>query len=198
MVVLAVDYQKNLVPSLVPQTLDFAASLNKAGTPFQGLLDPGRVGMVGHSLGARITARMAGAPLDPNAPPLPQDPRVKAIVLADPDVAYGPANAFDAVKLPAMVMLVTIQAFISLEDGKMVYETLPTKEKSLVVFPHGDHDFIQDPDQPSRYRITDLTCHFTTAFLLATLKSNAQARAALLPGAVHFPEVRYTTAFPGR
>jgi len=44
-----------------------------------------------------------------------------------------------------------------------------------------------------RDRTNDLTNHFTTAFLLATLKGDADAAAALAPEAVQFPGITYET-----
>jgi hypothetical protein len=40
-------------------------------------------------------------------------------------------------------------------------------------------------------RAHDLINHFTTAFLLATLKDDAEAAAALAPDAVSFPGITY-------
>lgn len=48
-------------------------------------------------------------------------------------------------------------------------------------------------------RANDLVNHFSTAFLLATLKSDAHAAAALAPDAVQFPDITYQAqGFPGR
>jgi len=43
-------------------------------------------------------------------------------------------------------------------------------------------------------RTNDLVNHFTTAFLLATLKEDAEAAAALAPDAMQFPGITYETA----
>jgi hypothetical protein len=45
-----------------------------------------------------------------------------------------------------------------------------------------------------RSRAHDLINHFTTAFLLAELKHDDAAAAALAPGAVAFPAVTYETS----
>jgi len=42
-------------------------------------------------------------------------------------------------------------------------------------------------------RAHDLIDHFVTAFLLATLKGDAEAAAALAPDAVSFPGIAYET-----
>jgi hypothetical protein len=42
-------------------------------------------------------------------------------------------------------------------------------------------------------RAHDLTNHFTTAFLLDVLKGDKEAHKALLPDAVKFPGIQYTT-----
>ena len=47
-------------------------------------------------------------------------------------------------------------------------------------------DFVWDMD-----RAHDLINHFTTAFLLSTLKGDAEATAALAPDAVAFPGIEY-------
>lgn len=47
-------------------------------------------------------------------------------------------------------------------------------------------------------RANDLVNHFTTAFLLATLKDDAHAATALAPDAVQFPDITYQAqGFPG-
>ena len=42
-------------------------------------------------------------------------------------------------------------------------------------------------------RAHDLTNHFTTAFLLDVLKGDKETHKALLPDAVKFPGIQYTT-----
>ena len=44
-------------------------------------------------------------------------------------------------------------------------------------------------------RAHDLINHFTTAFLLDVMKNDPEAHKALLPEAVTFEEVQYTTTF---
>ena len=44
-------------------------------------------------------------------------------------------------------------------------------------------------------RATDLINHFTTAFLLDVLKGDLEAHKALLPEAVTFEEIQYTTTW---
>jgi hypothetical protein len=41
--------------------------------------------------------------------------------------------------------------------------------------------------------VLDLIDHFSTAFLLDTLKGDKVAHAALLPDAISFPGIEYTT-----
>ena len=51
-------------------------------------------------------------------------------------------------------------------------------------------EFCEDPGW-DRYRAHDLVKHFTTAFLLAELKQDTDAKAALAPSAVDLPDVAY-------
>jgi hypothetical protein len=46
----------------------------------------------------------------------------------------------------------------------------------------------------NKERALDLINHFSTAFLLDTLNGDKAAHAALLPEAVTFPGIEYTTA----
>jgi predicted dienelactone hydrolase len=90
-----------------------------------------------------------------------------------------------------------------------IYEGLGSAQKGLVVLQGADHLVFLDSCQATPWmvdwgmfsfcadavwdmdRAHDLINHFTTAFLLATLKGDTDAAAALAPGAVGFPGITY-------
>jgi predicted dienelactone hydrolase len=139
------------------------------------------------------------------------DPRVDAVVsLAPGGWATGGPEGLKGVSIPAMVMGGSMDRVVSSEFGiYQPYDYLGSAEKSLVVFEGADHfvfidgcdavpwliemgafyacsDPVWDMD-----RAHDLINHFTTAFLLATLKGDQDAAAALAPDQVQFPGIQY-------
>ena len=92
-----------------------------------------------------------------------------------------------------------------------IYEHLGSANESLVVLENADHWIFMQPRQDTPWmgdiipyfvatdpvwdmdRAHDLINHFVTAFLLATLKGDQAAHAALLPDAVNFPGIEYKT-----
>ncbi|WP_119071429.1 alpha/beta hydrolase family protein [Aggregatilinea lenta] len=139
------------------------------------------------------------------------DPRVDAIIPISPGnaTAFGP-QGLAAIKVPALLMIGDHDLFLPYASfGPPTYEALGGEPKVFVTFEGGDHmlfsnacpaapwmvemdlsfwcsDSVWDMD-----RAHDLTNHFTTAFLLAVLKEDAEAAAALVPDAVSFPGITY-------
>jgi predicted dienelactone hydrolase len=93
--------------------------------------------------------------------------------------------------------------------NRLIYDGLSSAQKALVVFEHGSLALTEEPcdslqAQASYFvcfqeqvwdlnRAHDLVNHFTTAFLLATLKGDTDAAAVLTPDAVSFPGITYET-----
>jgi len=139
------------------------------------------------------------------------DPRVNAVVSFAPGGwTLGGPEGLKGVSIPAIVMDGSMDRVVSSEFGiRQPYAYLGSAKKSLVVFGGADHyvfidgcaampwaidagffflcsDPVWDMD-----RAHDLINHFTTAFLLATLKDDAEAAAALTPDVVSFPGIEY-------
>ena len=90
-----------------------------------------------------------------------------------------------------------------------LYDNLGSTTKAMVMLNDGDHYIFADACAAALWlidwdlfgicsdpvwamdRAHDLINHFTTAFLLATLKGDADAAAALAPDAVSFPGIEY-------
>jgi predicted dienelactone hydrolase len=145
--------------------------------------------------------------------PPTNDPRVKAIVALAPDGDIWGAEyeGVAVVQVPTLVMAGSKDRVnIPEQTAYPIYEHLGSAAKSLVIFEGGSHIIFinQCRDMPwmvqdaywfcadavwDMDRVHDLINHVVTAFLLDTLKGDADAHAALLPDAVNFAGIEYTT-----
>lgn len=159
-------------------------------------------------------AALAGLPKVPQGvwPPFMKDSRVKAIVpLAPAGMRAGPKGA-TTVTVPTLMMTGSGDTMAVPEFHTYpIYEGLGSAQKALVVLEGGDHLLFADSCKAVPWmfdfglfflcsdpvwdmdRAHDLVNHFTTAFLLATLKGDTDATAALAPKAVSFPGIKYQT-----
>ena len=130
---------------------------------------------------------------DPFAGPLPAlwDKRVAALVAVAPG---GELHAFGdkgiaAVNVPALIMVTADDNVVSPEyNGLWAYGGIGSQTKTLAIFDHGGHSWLMK-SAPHLANSTALA----TAFFLAILKGNKDARAALMPQAVSSPGVMYKT-----
>ncbi len=140
------------------------------------------------------------------------DPRVDAVVAqSGGGYEFGPVG-LAAVTVPVMIQVGSNDTSNTPEwSAYLAYGNISSTQKSLVTLENGNHlifggkcadnpwilgtdpgmfwvcsDSVWDMD-----RAHDLINHFTTAFLLATLKGDAEAAAALAPDQVSFPGITY-------
>lgn len=111
------------------------------------------------------------------------DARVDAIVPIAPPfwIAFGP-EGMGSINVP-MLLIGGAKDTTVPPDWDLFYENAGSDQKALVLFEKGDHVSIYGATTPSKGLIT--------AFLLAMLKGDADAAAALAPDAVSFPDVTY-------
>jgi predicted dienelactone hydrolase len=160
-------------------------------------------------------AKLAGLTDPPQAKwPALEDSRADAVVALAPDYdEWGSEyDSVAAIKAPALIIAGTQDTFNPPEQAAYpIYEHLGSTHKALVTLAGADHlvfanacsaapafatadwyfvcsDPVWDMD-----RAHDLVDHFVTAFLLAELKGDAQAAAALAPENVAFPGIAYKT-----
>lgn len=131
------------------------------------------------------------------------DPGVKAIVSASGDSYLFGEAGLGMVDVPVLALVGSQDTMTLPEWGAyQTYEHVSSVQKALVTFAMADHMIFQwaCKDVPALVEIGffgscadpiwdldrthDLTNHFVTAFLLATLKGDADAAAALNPAAV--------------
>jgi predicted dienelactone hydrolase len=172
-------------------------------------------GLGGINLCESLNLRDALAPLvgvDANQEglwPSLADSRVDAIVPMAP--AYWPMfgpDGMSEVTVPMLFMGGSGDVHLVPPDWEPFYANAGSAQKALAIFENGNHqifwfgcdaapwwvpdsfywcsDAVWDMD-----RVHDLANHFTTAFLLATLKGDTDAAAALAPDAVSFPGITY-------
>lgn len=105
----------------LPAAIAGLQAMNRAG-PFAGRLDPGRIGMAGHSFGARGVMTAAGQRMGPMGAPF-KDPRVRAGVAFSPNLppqmmpGQRPAQAYDMVDIPIFHITGTEDGMPLGEDG---------------------------------------------------------------------------------
>ena len=138
------------------------------------------------------------------------DPRVDAIVGLAPYGTLFSSQGLQGVKVPTMLTVGTTDRWLGNPEAAVlrVYPDLASAEKFLVVLEGADHHVYNDDCQAKPVlaegffwacsdpvwdmdRAHDLINHFATAFLLATLKDDKDAAAALAPDAVSFPGITY-------
>ena len=138
------------------------------------------------------------------------DPRVQSIVDRSGAVYwYGPAG-LASITIPVLVQVGSGDTDIPPQWGAdLAYDNVSSAQKAMVVLNGGNH-FLFENECDSMPWVTeinfywlctdpmwdmdqahDLLNHFTTAFLLATLKGDTDAAAALAPGSVSFPGITY-------
>lgn len=140
------------------------------------------------------------------------DPRVDAIIPMAGDSYLFDEAGLAAITIPIMVMGGNGDGATPYEWGALpAYQYASSTSKTLVTFDGAGHNIFgaacaavpwmlrygmyflcQDPNWRMS-RSHDLINHFATAFLMATLKGDADAAAALEPGNVSFEGILYET-----
>ena len=158
------------------------------------------------------TAAFAGVadPTDLDAWPSWYDPRIKAVgSFAGDSYLFGESGMAE-ITVPLLVMGGTVDTSTPLEWGILpTYDHASSTQKAEVILENSDHFIFSATCAASPWvadlgwwffcmepvwdmdRGHDLVNHFTTAFLLSTLKGDAEATAALSPDVVSFPGVEY-------
>jgi len=158
---------------------------NQEGHTLYHRLDPGHIGMSGHSFGAITTQAIAGQSFVAEHVSF-RDSRIKAAVMMSPNKpAIGdPAAAFASIQIPCLLLTGT-------QDDGVIFGTRP--EDRLQVFPYlqqaqawqvvfdkathmtfGERDLMGQPIRDPRYHRAILA--LTTAFWDAELMGNTAAK----------------------
>ena len=148
--------------------------------PLYGRLDLDRIGMSGHSFGARTTQAVSGEDITFIGPDT-RDRRVKAALPLSPSSPTGQdlEQIFSGADIPWLVMTGTLDAAIvgnaTIEDRLAVFPALPPGAKYELVFWEGEHHAFSDgllradqnPRNPNHHpAIMSLSTAFWDAWLL--------------------------------
>lgn len=189
-------------PNDVTFAIDRLEAKNDADGPLQGRLDLDRIGMSGHSFGARTTLSIAGQvfPLPGGREISYADPRVKAALPMSPmppKIAATHDAAFAKITIPVMHMTGTLDESViepdrSAEERLIPYDKTPGPGRYLIVFQGGDHMIFSgrprgmgklatgDADQDAAFQ--ELIRLSSTAFWNACLKDDKAAKAWIEAG----------------
>jgi len=135
------------------------------------------------------------------------DPRVDAIVSLDGGAFdFGPVG-LSYLRVPALLIFARGAPMAMPYQHDVLLQDLHNSREAIAIFEYANHalfthacnagmlspetvPFCKEPvwEKP---RAHDLFHHLSTAFLLATLKDDAEAAAALAPDAVRFPGITY-------
>jgi dienelactone hydrolase len=103
-----------------------------------GRLDLDKIGMAGHSFGAKTTQAVSGQVISYLTEEI-SDPRIKAALALSPSLEgeLDPVDQFSAVNMPWMLMTGTEES--SLEERLSIYPALPPGGKYELVLSGGEH-----------------------------------------------------------
>ena len=159
---------------------------------------------------AEILAEIAGLEVVPVGPwPSWSDPRVQAVVtLAGTGILQE--DSLSEITAPVLALVGTYDSQgRGLTFAQDIYGSVSSEHKALVTLIGADHQIFNNACKDTAGiveigffgacsdpiwdmdRAHDLTNHFVTAFLLAELYGDEDARAALAPDAVSFPGIGY-------
>ncbi len=172
----------------VPAVLDQLENWNRSsGHTLEGRLDPGRVGMSGHSFGAVTTQAVSGQRAPGNARGF-TDPRIKAAIALSPSGPRrggDPAQAFGDVKIPWMLMTGTKDigpiGDVDLASRLSVFPALPAGGKYELVLHGAEHSAFTERPLPGDTERRNPNHHrailaLSTAFWDAWLNDDPRAR----------------------
>lgn len=162
---------------------------------------------------ADMAARAGLDPMPEGLWPSFGDPRVTVIIPMAGDSYLFDKAGLSKITIPMMAMGGAADTGTPYDWGvEPSYDNASSEQKTLVTFMGGEHLIFNSPcenqpwltDHPAyaffcldpvwdKERVLDLINHFSTAFLLDTLKGDKEAHAALLPDAVNFPGIEYMT-----
>ncbi|HEX2047331.1 MAG TPA: alpha/beta fold hydrolase [Acidimicrobiales bacterium] len=137
-----------------------------------GNVDPGRIGVGGHSMGGMITLAVAGNTCC-------HDPRMKAaVVLAGRETPFGSGQFWARIRTPVLLVHGDADTNVPYADGRRAYANTPPPRFLLTIL-GGDHGapYSGDPSDPQSRMVTDATLDFFDHYLKGVTDALADLRA---------------------
>jgi dienelactone hydrolase len=128
--------------------------------PLRGTIDPERIGLAGHSMGAMITLAVAGNTCC-------HDGRVKAaVVLAGREVQFGSGQFWARIRTPVLLVHGDQDTNVTYTDGRRAYADAPPPRFLLTIL-GGDHGrpYTADTRDPGARLVADVTLDFLDQYL---------------------------------
>lgn len=177
----------------LPFVIDSITALNNQDSALKGKLDLSRIGMAGHSYGARSVMAAAGESTGRFGSPF-KDPRVKAAVALSPNLPQrylqreptsDVSRLYSQINIPVFHITGTKDGFLGQKDFDPVTRTLPYKHthkpnQYLLVLDGAEHkDFGGRLADTTLSRYQQATAHGAVLFFDAYLKGDQNALSAL-------------------
>ena len=184
----AMDRYKDL-----PFVIDSITTLNNQSSALKGKLDLSRIGMAGHSYGARSVMAAAGESAGRFGAPF-KDPRIKAGIALSPNLSqrylkHPPtgdiSHIYDQIDIPVFHITGTKDGFLGQKDFDPATRTLPYKytkatNQYLLVMDGAEHkDFGGRKSDTTLSRYQQATAQGAVLFFDAYLKGDQNALSAL-------------------
>ena len=137
-----------------------------------GDVDPGRIGVAGHSMGGMITLAVAGNTCC-------HDARMKAaVVLAGRETPFGSGRFWARIRTPVLLVHGDADVNVAYADGRRAYANAPPPRFLLTVL-GGDHGapYTADPTDPQARVVTDATLDFFDHYLKGVTDALAHLQA---------------------
>ena len=125
-----------------------------------GAVDPGRIGVAGHSMGGMITLSVAGNTCC-------HDPRMKAaVVLAGRETPFGSGQFWARIRTPVLLVHGDADTSVSYADGRRAYANAPPPRFLLTIL-GGDHGapYSADTSDAQARVVVDATLAFFDHYL---------------------------------
>lgn len=173
------DWQVDLpkLPGDMSFVIDRVLRLNDdAGSPLRGAVDPERIGVAGHSMGAMTALAVAGNTCC-------HDRRIKAaVVLAGRETPFGSGQFWNRIITPILLVHGDADYNVTYGDGRRAYANAPPPRFLLTIL-GGDHGepYSGDPAHRQAGLVTDATLDFFDHYLHgnAAALARLQARAGV-------------------
>ncbi len=125
-----------------------------------GAVDPGRIGVAGHSMGGMITLAVAGHTCC-------HDARMRAaVVLAGRETPFGSGQFWARIRTPVLLVHGDADTNVTYADGRRAYANAPPPRFLLTIL-GGDHGapYTADPADPQARVVTDAALDFFDHYL---------------------------------
>lgn len=165
------------LPGDMSFVIDQVLGLNAdPASPLQGAVDPGKIGVAGHSMGGMTVLAVAGNTCC-------HDARIKAaVVYAGRETPFGSGQFWNRIITPILLVHGDADYNVVYGDGKRAYADAPPPRFLLTIL-GGDHNspYSGDREQPQAAVVTDATLEFLDHYLhddagaLARLQARAGA-----------------------